>query len=125
MSATILWRSLACVTGVAAIVGTGLAAESNEGRDAQSTTQKSSEVRRVWVLSEPDGYGYASGSRSREIVVYDLVCEQGKITKVSEGFVTGAGPKFGEGWVLRTRAAPSAEAAQEELQLALADICGI
>ena len=120
-----LWRMLACITGVAAIVGTGFGAQSDSGRDAPLTAQESIEVRRVWVLSESDGFGYGSGSRSREIVVYDLVCEQGKITKVSEGFVTGSGPKFGEGWVLRTRAAPSAEAAQEELQLALADICGI
>jgi len=121
----LVWRALACSVGLAAIVGTGLSAESGLDRDAKTKVPPGAEVRRVWVLSEPDGYGYGSGSRTREIVVYELVCEQGKITKVSEGLVTGSGPKFGEGWVLRTRAAPSAEAAQEQLQQALADICGI
>jgi hypothetical protein len=121
----VVWRALLCIIGLAAIVGTGLGAEPDLDRDAKTKAHQDIEVRRVWVLSEPDGYGYGSGSRTREIVVYELVCEQGKITKMSEGFVTGSGPKFGEGWVLRTRAAPSAEAAQEELQLALADICGI
>ena len=125
MIATLLWRTFACITGLVAIVGAGLGAEPGLDRDAKTKAHQGIEVRRVWVLSEPDGYGYGSGSRTREIVVYELVCEQGKITKMSEGFVTGSGPKFGEGWVLRTRAAPSAEAAQEELQLALADICGI
>jgi len=125
MIATMLWRMLACITGVAASVGTAFGDQSDSGRDAAPTARQSLEVRRVWVLSEADGFGYGSGSRSREIVVYDLVCEQGKINKVSEGFVTGSGPKFGDGWVLRTRAAPSAEAARQELQLALADICGI
>ena len=125
MNTGMLWRTLACITGLAAIVGTGLGAESDLDRDAKTKAHPGIEVRRVWVLSEPDSYGYGSGSRTREIVIYDLVCEQGKITKVSEGFVTGSGPKFGEGWVVRTRAAPSAEAAQEQLQIALADICGI
>jgi len=119
------WRTLACITGLAAIVGTGLGAEPDLDRDAKTKAHQGTEVRRVWVLSEPDGYGYGSGSRAREIVVYELVCEQGKITKMSEGFVTGSAPKFGEGWVLRARVALSAAAAQQELQLALADICGV
>ncbi len=90
-------------------------------RDARATAHR--EVRRVWVLSDPAGYG--SANRQREIVVYELVCEQGKMTKVSEGFEAGTGLKFGEGFVLRTQTALTAAAAQEQLQHALADICGI
>ena len=75
-----LWRLLACITGVAAIVGTGFGAQSDSGRDAPLTAQESTQVRRVWVLSESDGFGYGSGSRSREIVVYDLVCEHRRST---------------------------------------------
>ena len=120
-----LWRGLACIAGLAASMGTGFAAESEVDRGAPTKSPPGAEVRRVWVLSEPDGYGYGSGSRAREIIVYELVCEQGKLDKISEGFETSSGPKFGAGWVVRTRVAPSAAAAQKELQLALADICGL
>ena len=58
-------------------------------------------------------------------MVYELVCEEGKMTRVSEGFEAASGPKFGQGWVLRAQDALTAAAAQEQLQHALADVCGI
>ena len=82
-----------------------------------------SQTRRVWVLSEPGGYG--SGARQREIVVYDLVCEQGKLTRVAEKFEAATGPKFGDGWVVRTQPGLNDAATEEQLQHTLADICGI
>jgi hypothetical protein len=112
------WRQLLA----AALVVTGaqaLAAASNGRAQANGEVQ----ARRVWVLSDPDGY--ASGSRQREIVVYDLTCEEGKMTRVSEGFEVASGPKFGEGWVIRTHGALSAAAEQEQLKRAFADVCGI
>jgi hypothetical protein len=104
---------------------TGAQASADEASNRAAHPQAHGEVqtRRVWVLSEPDGYG--SGSRQREIVVYDLVCEEGKMTQVSEGFEVATGPKFGEGWVIRTHGALDAAAAYEKLKRALADVCGI
>jgi len=58
-------------------------------------------------------------------MVYELVCEQGKMTRVSEGFEAASSPKFGQGWVLRAQGALTPAAAQELLQHALADVCGI
>jgi len=105
-----------------AIAGQALADDGSFDREAR-TKAHGSEVRRVWVLSDPSSYGY--GNRQREIVVYDVVCEEGKMTRVSEGFGSPSGPKFGEGWVLRAQTAPTPAAAQEQLQHALADLCGI
>jgi hypothetical protein len=47
------------------------------------------------------------------------------VTSVSEGFEAASGPKFGQGWVLHTQDALTAAAGQEQLQRALADLCGI
>ena len=47
------------------------------------------------------------------------------MTRVSEGFEVARGPKFGEGWVIRTHGALSAAAEQEQLKRAFADVCGI
>ena len=105
------------------ITGAAFAAAPGSEGDARSDAKSGAQVRRVWVLSEPAGYG--SGNRNREIVVYELVCEQGKMTKISDGFEVASGPKFGEGWVLRTQTAMTEDGAQEQLQQALADICGI
>jgi hypothetical protein len=81
------------------------------------------EVRRVWVLSEPTGYG--SGNRTREIVIYDVTCEEGKMNRASESFQSTGAPGFGA-WVLRTQTGPTgAGATQEQLQRALADVCGV
>jgi hypothetical protein len=109
--------------GLALLVAAGVAHGDQTKADREATATAHPEVRRVWVLSDPAGYG--SANRQREIVVYELVCEEGKMTKVSEGFETGTGPKFGEGFVLRTQTALSAAATQEQLQRAFADICGI
>jgi hypothetical protein len=117
------WRGRLLVLAWFASAGSALADEAAFDREARAKARGASEVRRVWVLSDPASYGY--GNRQREIVVYDVVCEEGKMTRVSEGFETASGPKFGEGWVLRTQAALSAAAAQEQLQHALADLCGI
>jgi hypothetical protein len=102
------------------VTGAQALADASNGR-AQANGEV--QARRVWVLSDPDGY--ASGSRQREIVVYDLTCEEGKMTRVSEGFEVASGPKFGEGWVIRTHGALSAAAEQEQLKRAFADVCGI
>lgn len=118
-----IWRRYVCVAGLLAVVGQGLADESSFDREARTKAHNGAEVRRVWVLSDPSGYG--SGNRTREIVVYELVCEEGKMTKVSEGFEAATGPKFGDGWVLRAQTALTAAAAQEQLEHALADVCGI
>ena len=117
------WRAQLFVTALLIIAGQALADEANFDREARTKAHGSSEVRRVWVLSDPASYGY--GNRQREIVVYDVVCEEGKLTRVSEGFESASGPKFGEGWVLRTQTALTPAAAQEQLQHALADLCGI
>jgi hypothetical protein len=74
-------------------------------------------------LSDPSGYSAAAGGR--EIMIYDLVCEQGKMTKVSDGFAAASGPKFGQGYVVRTPNALSAQAARAQLERVLADVCGI
>ena len=104
-----------------ALLMTGAQASADEAANRAAHPQ--TQARRVWVLSDPDGYG--SGSRQREIVVYDLTCEEGKMTRVSEGFEVASGPKFGEGWVIRTHGALSAAAEQEQLKRAFADVCGI
>jgi hypothetical protein len=114
--------------GIAAAALLALAAQSwadeaSVARDASAKAQKGGEVRRVWVLSEPAGYAAAGGAQ--EIMVFDVSCEQGKLTRVSEGFEATRGPKFGEGWVVRTQAALTPAAAQEQLRKALADVCGI
>ena len=115
------WRRLVAV----ALLVTGAQASADEASSRAAHPQAIGQIqaRRVWVLSDPDGYG--SGSRQREIVVYDLVCEEGKMTRVSEGFEVASGPKFGEGWVIRTHGALDAAAAQEKLERAFADVCGI
>ncbi len=117
------WCRHAAAAGLLALAGQSLADEASVARDASAKAQKGGEVRRVWVLSEPAGYAAAAGTR--EIMIFDVICEQGKLTRVSEEFEVKTGPKFGEGWVVRTQAALTAAAAQEQLQKALADVCGI
>jgi hypothetical protein len=117
-----------CCRHIAAAALLALAAQSwadeaAVARDAPAKAQNAGDVRRVWVLSEPAGYAAANGAR--EIMVFDVFCEQGKLKQVSEGFEASSGPKFGEGWVVRTQAALTPAAAQQQLQKALADVCGI
>jgi hypothetical protein len=117
------WRARVCVAGLLAVAGQGLADQSSIDREAPIESHNGLEVRRVWVLSDPSDYG--SGNGRREIVVYELVCEEGKLTKMSEGFEVATGPKFGEGWVLRAQTGLTPAAAQKRLERALADVCGI
>lgn len=114
-------RGAAVVSAFLLGAGAVHAADVDPHRD--ETASAAPEARRVWVLSDPDGYG--SGNRPREITVYDLTCESGKLVKISEGFAVASGPKFGQGWVIRTPSAPDEAIAQEQLQRSLADICGI
>jgi len=100
-----------------------VAADSQFDQDAQTAAHSSGEVRRVWVLSDPAGYSAAAGAR--EIMVYDLVCEQGKLNNVSEGFEAKSGPKFGQGYVVRTPLALTAQAARAQLDRVLMEVCGI
>ena len=123
MTGASLSRKVACLTCLAAVAGQACGAESTFDSDARTKAHNGVEVRRVWVLSDPSGY--ASDVRRREIMVYELVCEQGKMTRVSEGFEAASSPKFGQGWVLRAQGALTPAAAQELLQHALADVCGI
>jgi hypothetical protein len=58
-------------------------------------------------------------------MIYDLVCGQGKMTKVSEGFEANSGPKFGQDYVVRTAHAWTAQAERAQLERVLADVCGI
>jgi hypothetical protein len=117
-----IWRTSIGIACLAAMSAWVCGAE-RKVDDAQTGVRSGAEVRRVWVLSDSSGYG--SYNRTREIMVYDLICEEGKMTRVSEGFATTSGPKFGEGWVLRVQAPLTAAAAEEQLKKKLADICGI
>jgi hypothetical protein len=114
-------RGAALVSAILFAAGGAHAATVDLHRD--ETASAAPEGRRVWVLSDPDGYG--SGNRPREIVVYDLTCESGKLVRISEGAAVASGPKLGQGWVIRTPSAPDEAIAQEQLQRSLADICGI
>ncbi|MEO8631567.1 MAG: hypothetical protein ABI612_26255 [Betaproteobacteria bacterium] len=89
-----------------------------------------SEVRRVWVLSDPGDGGVSKIPGAREIMVYDLTCEAGELTEVAEAFKSGAeppksGPTIGTGWVIRTQEVVRPNAASEKLQHSLAEVCGI
>jgi hypothetical protein len=117
------WSGRICVAGFLALMMPCFADEAPSARPAPGQAKGGPEVRRVWVLS--DQPGYSASNRAREIVVYDLVCEQGKMIKVSDGFEVPSGPKFGEGWVVRARGALTAGAAEEQVRQALADVCGI
>ena len=90
---------------------------------AASSGDKGLEVRKVWVLQEPTGYG--SEHRTRQITVYEVVCEEGKMTRAAETFQTATAPAFGSGWVLRTQSGPDGEVSKEQLQRALSDVCGV
>jgi hypothetical protein len=105
------------------LASAAFAADSQFNHDAQTTAHSGAEVRRVWILSDPGGYSAATGRR--EIMIYDLVCEQGKMTKVSEGFEAKSGPKFGQGYVVRTPHALTAQAERRQLERVFADVCGI
>ena len=58
-------------------------------------------------------------------MVYDVICQEGKMTRLSDGFAAASGPKLGEGWVLRMQTALTAADAEEQLKQKLADICGV
>jgi hypothetical protein len=91
---------------------------------------RASEVRRVWVLSDPGEGGVSKIPGAREIMVYDLTCDAGELTQVAEAFKNGAeppktGPTIGTGWVIRTQEVVRPNAASEKLQHSLAEVCGI
>jgi hypothetical protein len=117
------WCRRIAAVSLLALAAQSSADESTVARDASAKARSGGEVRKVWVLSEPTGYSAANGTR--EIMVFDVSCEQGKLTRVSEGFETSSGPKFGEGWVVRTQRALTPAVAEEQLQRVLADVCGI
>lgn len=117
-----LWRTCVGIAGLAAMSASVCGAE-RDVHDAQTSVHSGAQVRRVWVLSEPSGYG--SYNHTREIMVYDVVCEEGKMTRISEGYETSSEPKFGQGWVLRVQTKLTAAAAEEQLKQKLADICGV
>ena len=122
-AARISWRSHLLVITLLALATDAFAEQADFDREAQTKAHSGPNLRRVWVLSEPSAYG--SNGQQREIVVYDVVCEEGKMTRVSERFEAASGPKFGEGWVLRAQVGFTAAEAKERLQRALADMCGI
>ena len=128
-------RIVALLIALLAIVSSNVFAQDEPARDGQTlgvAKQRPhvSEVRRVWVLSDPGDGSVSKTPGAREIIVYDLTCEAGELTEVAEAFKNGAeapktGPTIGTGWVIRTQELVRPNAASEKLQHSLAEVCGV
>jgi hypothetical protein len=93
-----------CCRGIAAAAACsrsllqGSADESTVAREASAKAQNGGEVRQVWGAVRADRL--LSGQWNTGDHGFDVICEPGKLSRVSEGFETSSGPKFGEGWVV-------------------------